>query len=259
MPNSLTTLTRRVVFAPLDDAGRTEVVVGRIRSAITLGLYADGEQLPNEVALAAQLAISPVTLRDAIRIIRDEGLVRTVRGRTGGTFVVAPRESNMRLFERALTALGAIELRDLLDWQDVVTSHAARLAADRASDREIEALRQSIGPLATEKDPIVVRRAFSRFLIEVAAASRSSRVSKTAIELQVEYAPLSTLVLQDPHVRQGVAHRAATVLSAISARDADAAYARMMDLTSSLGEQIQRARHDLIRAGHVEPDGGGGQ
>jgi DNA-binding FadR family transcriptional regulator len=255
MPNSLTTLTRRVIFAPLDDAGRTEVVVSKIRTAITLGLYADGEQLPNEVTLAGQLGVSPVTLRDALRSIRDEGLVRTVRGRSGGTFVIAPRESNMRLFERALTSLGAIELRDLLDWQQAVTGHAARLSADRASQREIDALRQTIAPLRDEKDPIVARRAFSRFLIEVAASSRSSHVSISAIELQVRYAPLSTLVLRDDDDRHDVAERTEQTLTAIASRDADRAYSRMMDLTGVLGERIQRARHELVREG-PEDEGG---
>lgn len=247
MQDSLTTLTRRVVFAPLDDAGRTEVVVERIRAAITLGLYADGEQLPNEIALAAQLAVSPVTLRDALRVIRDEGLVHTKRGRKGGTFVVAPRESNLQLFEHALASLGAIKLRDLLDWQQAVTCQAARLAADRATDREIEALRAGIAPLSGESDPISARRAFSRFLIEVAASSRSSRISKSAIELQVEYAPLSTLVMRLPEARRTVAHHTATTLDGIAERDADTSYARMMELTGWMGEQIQRARHDLTR------------
>jgi DNA-binding FadR family transcriptional regulator len=255
MPNSLTTLTRRVVFAPLDDAGRTEVVVSRIRAAITLGLYGDGEQLPNEVSLAAQLGVSPVTLRDALRSIRDDGLVRTVRGRTGGTFVVAPRESNMRLFERALTSIGVIELRDLLDLQDAVTCHAARLAADRASTRELAGLRQTLAPVGADHDPISVRRALSRYLIEVAASSRSSRLSKTAIELQVEYAPLSTVVLREANARREVAALAGRSLEAIIARDADAAHARMMELTTSLGERIQRARHDLTRTSQDHGEG----
>jgi len=247
MPNSLTTLTRRVVFAPLDEAGRTEVVVGRIRSAITLGLYSDGEQLPNEISLAAQLGVSPVTLRDALRVIREEGLVRTKRGRSGGTFVVAPQESNLQLFEHALTSLGAIELRDLLDWQQAVTCQAARLAADRASEREIDALRSTISPLGIEKDPIASRRAFSRFLIEMAASSRSSRISKAAIELQVEYAPLSTLVMRSGDARRHLAQRTAATLERIADRDAEAAYTQMMNLTGWLGQEIQKTRHELTR------------
>ena len=163
----------------------------------------------------------------------------------------------MRLFERALSALGAIELRDLLDWQQAVTCHASRLAADRASVREIDALRTTIAPLAADPDPIVARRAFSRFLIEVAASSRSSRVSKAAIELQVEYAPLLTLVLRTDAARREISERAEHTLDAIAARDGEQAYSRMMELTSSLGERIQRARHELVRSAERSGDESG--
>lgn len=245
MTSSLSTLTRRVVFAPLDDAGRTETVVARIRAAITLGLYADGEQLPNEIALAGQLAVSPVTLRDALRILREEGLVRTARGRNGGTFVVSPRQSNIRLFEKAIVAMSSIELRDLLDWQEAVLCQAARLAADRASEREIDAMRLTVSTLAGTDDPIVARRAYSRFLIELAASARSSRVSKTAIALQVEYAPLSTLILRDTETRAAAAVACGTVLAAVAERRREQAHARMTELMVSLADRAQELHYRL--------------
>lgn len=247
MPTALSTLTRQVVFAPLDDSGRTEIVVSRIRAAITLGLFADGEQFPNEIALAGQLGVSPVTLRDALRVVRGEGLVRTVRGRHGGTFVVAPRESDTRLFENALSAMTAIELRDLLDWQAAVLAEAARLAADRALDREIEAMRQTVRPLGGDVDAISARRLFSRFLIELSSSARSSRISKSAIALQVEYGVVSTLVFRDVEFRERLHQHVVTLLDAAGDRDAALAGQRMMLVTTWMGRRIQTIRHDVVR------------
>ncbi|HJB63249.1 MAG TPA: GntR family transcriptional regulator [Candidatus Microbacterium pullistercoris] len=251
MANSLSTLTRRVVFAPLEGAGRTETVASRIRSAITLGIYADGEQLPNEIALAGQLSVSPVTLRDALRLIRDEGLVRTSRGRNGGTFVVSPRESNTALFEAALRAKSAIELRDLLDWQSAVMCHAAKFAAQRALDREVDAMRESLAPLIRNIDAITARRTYSRVLIEIAASGRSSRVNKTAIELQVEFAPLATLVFRDVKVRDSLFAAVERVLDAIAARDDRDAAEQMSNATALIAQRIQKIRHDLT---HTRPE-----
>src|ERR1700694_5722 len=82
----LSTLTRRVLFAPLADQGRAGAVAERLRTAISLGILAENEQLPSETDLAAQFNISPVTLRDALTELRAAGLVTTLRGRGGGTW-----------------------------------------------------------------------------------------------------------------------------------------------------------------------------
>lgn len=246
MPNSLTTLTRKFIFAPLDDAGRTEIVVDRIRTAITLGIFADGEQLPNELVFASQLGVSPVTLRDALRMIRAEGLVRTVRGRSGGSFVIAPRESNVHLFERALAALSPIELRDLLDWQEAVMRHAVRLASERASTRELIGLRHTAVSVRQADSAITARRAYSRLLIEIAASSRSSRLSRAAISLQVEYAPLSTLAFWDSAARYDISELVDELTEAIADRAADQAEIAMTSLSGWLGDRIQHLRHDVV-------------
>lgn len=74
---------RRAVFTPVDTLARVDAVVRRLGDAIDLGLLADGEQLPGESDLAAQLGVSTVTLREALMALRQRGLVTTRRGRGG--------------------------------------------------------------------------------------------------------------------------------------------------------------------------------
>ncbi|MEO8850932.1 MAG: winged helix-turn-helix domain-containing protein, partial [Allobranchiibius sp.] len=64
-----------------------EAVVGQLATAVRLGVFADGEQLPPERELSERLGVSRMTLRDAIAALREAGLVQTTRGRGGGTFV----------------------------------------------------------------------------------------------------------------------------------------------------------------------------
>src|ERR1700685_4714947 len=78
------------LISPLAATGRADEVVQRVSQAIQLGLFTDGEQLPSEAEFAAQLGVSAMTLREALAMLRQQGLVETRRGRAGGTFVRRP-------------------------------------------------------------------------------------------------------------------------------------------------------------------------
>jgi GntR family transcriptional repressor for pyruvate dehydrogenase complex len=129
----LSTLTRRVLFAPLADHGRAGAVAERLRTAISLGILAENEQLPSETTLAAQFNISPVTLRDALTELRAAGLVTTRRGRGGGTVVSGPMPDQHGTNLDQVSTLSSIDLRDQADWRRAVGVESARLAARRAA------------------------------------------------------------------------------------------------------------------------------
>src|SRR3954462_14275823 len=76
------------VFEPVQTATTFEETVDRLGTAIRLGILAPGSRLPSERELADQLAISRSTLRQAITALVESGHLTSVRGRTGGTFVV---------------------------------------------------------------------------------------------------------------------------------------------------------------------------
>ena len=78
---------RAAVFAPLDTGRRADAVVRRLADGIALGILAPEEQLPSETELADTFGVSPVTVREALTMLREQGLVATRRGRGGGSFV----------------------------------------------------------------------------------------------------------------------------------------------------------------------------
>src|SRR6478735_5156555 len=122
---------RAAVFAALETGRRADAVVRRLADGIALGLLSPNEQLPSETELADTFGVSPVTVREALTILREQGLVVTRRGRGGGSFVRDVRGSASALHER-LRAVSPSELRDLADHYVAVTGTAALLAADRA-------------------------------------------------------------------------------------------------------------------------------
>ncbi|MCS0500219.1 FadR/GntR family transcriptional regulator [Protaetiibacter mangrovi] len=207
--------TRSVVFAPLDDgAGRAELVERRIGDAIVGGLLRDGERLPSEAELSRSLGVALVTAREALESLRDHGLVRTRRGRDGGSFVTYDREAAARTLQARLQGHSRIELRDLAVHLSAIAGTAAELAADRASDDDLESL-VAIHHDADLRTEGGARRALLRFQLEVAAISQSPRLVREEVRLQAEAGPLVWLCLREAEYRERTAVARTEVIAAI--------------------------------------------
>jgi GntR family transcriptional regulator, transcriptional repressor for pyruvate dehydrogenase complex len=178
------------LISPLAAAGRADEVVQRVSQAIKLGLFVDGEQLPPETDFAAQLGVSAMTLREALATLREQGLVETRRGRTGGTFVLRPVSPPVGALRDRLRAMTASALRDLADEQFAVSGAAAKLAAARASAVSVRRLVTLADQLATAPSLGSRIRADSRFHIEVAIVSQSERLTRLEVALQTQLAEL---------------------------------------------------------------------
>lgn len=222
--NPLSGDARRAVFAALDDgAVRSEAVVRRLASAISLGLLADGERLPSEAELALSLNVSTMTLREALADLRQRGLVVTRRGQRGGSFVQSSPEAVSGLTRERLQALGTVDLRELGDVRCAVSGAAAQLAAARSTPREVQRLREIVDHLGAASSTAEQRRLDSRYYVEVAAASQSVRLTMHEIELHSEVGQIPWPMTGVPErVRLAVAaHRG--VIDAVEARDATTA------------------------------------
>jgi DNA-binding FadR family transcriptional regulator len=207
------------LISPLAAAGRAEEVVQRVSQAIQLGLFVDGEQLPPETEFAAQLGVSAMTLREALASLRQQGLVETRRGRTGGTFVRRPTSPPVGLLRERLRGMATGSLRDLIDEQFAVSGAAAKLAAARASGADVRRLYTLVRQLSAASTLGSRIRADSRFHIEVAQASQSERLTRLEVGLQTQLGELLWL----PPEATGSAATAATELldhAAVSAEHA---------------------------------------
>src|SRR5579871_5685729 len=87
---ALRRVVEQTVFVPVRGGDVTAEAVARLGQAIGMGLLRPGDRLPPETQLARDLGISPVSLRGALTILRNAGLLETRRGRGGGTVVTEP-------------------------------------------------------------------------------------------------------------------------------------------------------------------------
>jgi GntR family transcriptional regulator, transcriptional repressor for pyruvate dehydrogenase complex len=188
----VTVTARDLALAPLQAEGAVEQIVRRLGEAIGAGVLAPGERLPSEVELAAQLGVAPMTLRQALQILREAGFVETRRGRTGGSFV---RDDPPAALLPAGEPPTRSALRELTDWRRAVSAEAAALAADRATEPE----RRAIADAAAAAERAVgefaaFRLADARFHIAIAEASRSRRLVAAETQIQIEIAEMLRVV-----------------------------------------------------------------
>jgi GntR family transcriptional regulator, transcriptional repressor for pyruvate dehydrogenase complex len=225
---------RDLLLAPIEPAGAVEQVVRRIGEAIGAGVLAPGERLPGQVELAETLGVARMTLRQALAVLEDAGLLEVRRGRTGGAFVAADPPPP------ALDPPTAEQLRALTDWRRAVSGEAAALAAARRTGRELNGLREAAAAVgAAAGDSAAFRRADARFHVLVAELARSRRLVAAEVNLQVELGEVLAITPGPARARRASQAGHAPIVAAIAEGDADAARAATI--------RHVEATHDWVR------------
>ncbi len=186
------------------DAGGT---LDAVRGLILGGTFRPGDKL-GEADLAARLDVSRTPVREALRRLAADGLVEIIPNR-GARVVEFPPE----------------ELEHIFDLRAQVEGTAARRAADRITDEEIEDLQDLAEEIALyalpgpAQDLDRVYGLNAAFHAALAAASGSTTLMGTIDSLFHTVAVLRTLNgFDEPAVRRSVNHHL-EIVAALRARD----------------------------------------
>ncbi|AIR97347.1 FadR/GntR family transcriptional regulator [Streptomyces glaucescens] len=131
------------VLRPVRAGNGFEEALEQILQVVRLGLVPGGGRLPPERELAERLGISRVTLREVLKVLQDQGLVESRRGRYGGTFV---RERADAVGAHELRRrIAGVDLEDVLRFREVLETGAAGLcAAHGLTDAQAGRLREAL-------------------------------------------------------------------------------------------------------------------
>lgn len=214
------------VFRAVDSSRPTAAIVERIQSGISVGVLGDGEGLPPERELARLFDVPAFTLREALRALRNEGLIETRRGRGGGSFVRLPEGLNREVTTRRLRLMSSAEIRDVGDWRQTLMLGAVTLAVDRADHRQVQRLVDHAVRIARADSLTVARQVYSRFHLELAASSQSTRINAAEIELQASHGWLIGAVIDRASYRTTASEVFVQIASAVDLHDRDTALDR---------------------------------
>jgi GntR family transcriptional repressor for pyruvate dehydrogenase complex len=171
------------VLRPLRGHHAFESCVEKLATSIRLGIYEDGSTLPPERELADRIGVSRATLREAIAALRDAGLVKTRRGRGGGTVVeYRPEEpGSSRILERPRE-----ELLDALDFRRIVEPGAAYAAAGTdLTEQQSAMLRAALDKVNSASSKALHRQADSLFHLAIASLSGSPLLIDAVTSVQI--------------------------------------------------------------------------
>jgi DNA-binding FadR family transcriptional regulator len=217
------------VLRPVREGNAFEETVERLLTVIKLGLIGPGERFPPERELAAQLGISRLTLREAIRELQRADYVESRRGRLGGTFITYTRPApNMSDLRRLAQERGQ-KVADALTFRYAVETGAADMLAQQlAAAADGTPLSQREVLLARLADvnnagPQEYRRMDTLFHLAIAELTGSSLLASACTEARMQ---LNDLLNAIPVLKLNIAHAAvqhAAIVEAILAGDPERA------------------------------------
>lgn len=140
-------------FEPVATRRTFEEAVEQIAEKIRAGDVTPGDRLPSERDLAAQMRISRPTVREAVKVLAEAGVLEVRRGQSGGIFVrseLVPRD-----LLRTSWAIRVSEVSGVLEARRLLEPRVAQLAAVHATDDDFAAMSATIDrqrELAEAKD-----------------------------------------------------------------------------------------------------------
>ena len=226
-----------------------------IRAAIVAGDLISDARLPSEAEMSEQFGVSRPTVREALKRLAAQNLIRTQRGATGGAFI------NRLTFEEAyeqqittstlLLSMNAVDFDTACEARFTLERACASLAAARRQPQHLatmrtEILRQSL-PDLTDEEFCASDVAFHRALVDAAGNPVLSYQLAGAVEAMQ---PLMNMITFSARSREQIVTRHNQIADAIDAGDGDSAdrvLASLAQYTKELAARVLAERN--TRAG----------
>jgi GntR family transcriptional regulator, transcriptional repressor for pyruvate dehydrogenase complex len=148
-----------------------EQIVQQIEESVLKGTLKPGDQLPAERELAQQLGVSRTAVREAVKTLREKGLVEAYSGR--GTFITDGTSQAARQSFDLMVKIGQQEgSPHLAELRLILEPGIAALAAVRAEEEDLAAMREAVAVMdRAQKDPEAYIEADLDFHLALAEAA----------------------------------------------------------------------------------------
>ena len=115
-------------------------VLAQLKAGINDGTFPVGEKLPSENVLADAFGVSRVPVREALGVLEVSGIISS---RQGGGHRVEQHSLLSKYEPLVMEVADHREVEALLEMREVMEQQAARMAAERRTEQELQAIEQA--------------------------------------------------------------------------------------------------------------------
>jgi len=217
-----------VKLTPMQVPKASDVLADDLRERILKGDFPEGTPLPAERELVVQTRMSRTTVREALRILEVQGLVRIRTGRSGGAFVQKPDKDSVADSVSLLIRGRSIRMTSLLETREAIEPVCAQLAAKYRTDDDLRRLDDANDAMAVEGTLAEFLEANVDWHMGVAIASHNELLAGFMLALsRAIYASTDNQGFIDGEVRKTTIRAHRSITNAIQAQDPGAAVRRM--------------------------------
>jgi DNA-binding FadR family transcriptional regulator len=209
-------------------------IAAQLEAEVLGGGLEPGTKLPSERELALRLGVSRPLVREALRSLVERGLVEVSPGRGAFVRAVSTAEAVRPLGSHYLRQ--KITPRHVIEVRMIIEPAAAQLAAQRATDREIEALGRALEEIDSAGSVLERARWDITFHTLVARMSHNPVIESTFESIATLVFELMLRSLSDSKVVAVSAPFHHALYEAIRDRDPDRAYEAMREHHESGGK-----------------------
>ncbi|SFM17216.1 FadR/GntR family transcriptional regulator [Shimia aestuarii] len=237
----------------IDPKSRSDLsaqIAKAIRDAIISGDLIVDERLPSEAELADQFDVSRPTVREALKRLAAQNLIRTQRGATGGAFV--RRLSYDEAYAHHITtstlllSMNAVDFQTACEARFALERACAPLSAERRTPDHLATMRAEIHrqgqPGLSDESFCDSDVAFHRALVDGASNPVLSYQLAGAVEAMQPLMNMITFTQRNRDVIVALHTRIADAIEARDAASADAALSELTACTLQLGRDAMAAR-----------------
>jgi DNA-binding FadR family transcriptional regulator len=221
-------------------------IAKQIRAAILDGRLKVDQRLPSEDELAGQFSVSRPTIREALKRLAAQNLIRSRRGASGGNFVNGPSISDAKdhlaTVTTMLVSVGDISIESVTLARSELESICARLAASQRTEEDLALLADEIDKQKnielTDVEFCATDVRFHRYLVD---ATHNDLICFLMTAVVEALQPVSNLITFRTRDRREIVSQHQRLLDFLRRRDGDGAAAVIAEQARYLSDHYVRA------------------
>jgi len=196
-----------------------DVLAERFRDLIIQGEIEAGYVFPNENDFCKELCVSRSTLREAYKALETTGFIKRVKGH--GTVVNDFYDISKSAPFEVSVKMSAFD--DLIEFREMIESELAKLAAERATESNIEKIKEALFKMKENASDISKLTYYdTKFHMEIAYASNNKLLIHTMKNVEAAFSEGVYNAFQvdtTANIEQAIIYHT-NILNAIEQRDA---------------------------------------